>query len=347
MKYIVLIVLFFLYSCATDIDPSEYGHNVPVVYAIINTSDSVHYVRISKTFVGNFPATEMAQNENTLLYTEELDVRLNVLNRGNAIMATYPFHKVFLQKDSTNSFGNEVFTLRNHHVYELRDKLLEGEKLYYELTIIKPDGQRVYSKILPLFGFEHRHPEPGTTADIVNSSNSKFGCSFFTPTGIASYSINFYFYFYETKRSGVLQKKRITINSGILRTRPSSDSLRISSYTFYSSLLIKAFREGIDSTDNSVNGRFLGKIAIEYKLADTILTEYILNRTSTLNDETVPLNNIVNGVGIFASRINSEVRGILSSHRMHAIFFERLNNQKFKHPDNYVAFYATLPDSLH
>jgi hypothetical protein len=51
MKWSFPILLIFLLGCSSDLDIIYKQEPVPVIYAAINPYDSVHYVRVQKTFV--------------------------------------------------------------------------------------------------------------------------------------------------------------------------------------------------------------------------------------------------------------------------------------------------------
>jgi len=64
-KYFILsiisLVMFFFVACKEDIDLSTDGKETAVVYALLDQTDSIHYVRINRAFYGGTNALEIAQ----------------------------------------------------------------------------------------------------------------------------------------------------------------------------------------------------------------------------------------------------------------------------------------------
>lgn len=62
-------IVFLLSSCTEDFQLTEPYKDIPVIYGIIDRSDTAQYFRIEKGFVDeNIPATEIAQNADSLYY---------------------------------------------------------------------------------------------------------------------------------------------------------------------------------------------------------------------------------------------------------------------------------------
>ncbi len=59
-KVLGLIVLVLITGCETDVNINAEYDDIPVVYGLIDVTDSAHYVRINKTFLGTGDANEMA-----------------------------------------------------------------------------------------------------------------------------------------------------------------------------------------------------------------------------------------------------------------------------------------------
>ena len=63
---ILLSLTVLLLSCETEIDSNIYAEDIPVVYCNLNTNDSLHYVKLTKTFIGNQDANKMAKYSDSL-----------------------------------------------------------------------------------------------------------------------------------------------------------------------------------------------------------------------------------------------------------------------------------------
>ncbi len=79
MKQLVLTLLasaMILTACETEIDPSDTWQTIPVVYGIIDPGESVHTIRINRSFLGNSKPDVMATESDSLIYDFDVDVRV-------------------------------------------------------------------------------------------------------------------------------------------------------------------------------------------------------------------------------------------------------------------------------
>ena len=82
----ILLVCVIAVSCKTDIDISADWENIPVVYSILDPSDTIHYVRITRVFSGNESAYVMAMQPDSLVYKDTLDVKIKVKDEYNNLI---------------------------------------------------------------------------------------------------------------------------------------------------------------------------------------------------------------------------------------------------------------------
>ena len=66
-SFLFLMIIGFS-SCETDIDINAEYADIPVVYGAINPSDSVHYIKINKAFLGSTSALDLAADANNFNY---------------------------------------------------------------------------------------------------------------------------------------------------------------------------------------------------------------------------------------------------------------------------------------
>lgn len=64
----VLMILLGLGSCANDLLVMAPYKDIPIVYCILNPKDSVHYLRLEKSFMGEDNAYEMARQPDSIYY---------------------------------------------------------------------------------------------------------------------------------------------------------------------------------------------------------------------------------------------------------------------------------------
>lgn len=78
-KYLFLLIIIltsFFYSCKNELDVTDEWSENTIVYGVLNTSDSIHYLRISKAFLGDGDNNVFAQNPDSSQYHGELEVKI-------------------------------------------------------------------------------------------------------------------------------------------------------------------------------------------------------------------------------------------------------------------------------
>lgn len=93
-----LVLIFVLFSsCASDLDIMKKGQPVPVVYAMINPYDTVHYVRVQKTFKINVQEDWLTLNPDSLQFE---DVEVNLYGKvGDSVKWAEHFVEVKAEKE--------------------------------------------------------------------------------------------------------------------------------------------------------------------------------------------------------------------------------------------------------
>ncbi len=78
------LLLLLNMSCKDSLDINAEWKNIPVVYALISQADSIHYVKVNKAFLGNVPASVMAQQSDSLFY-DDVQVWINKIENGTTV----------------------------------------------------------------------------------------------------------------------------------------------------------------------------------------------------------------------------------------------------------------------
>lgn len=106
-----------------------------VVYALLNSSDSIHYVKVTRAFNDeNKNALELAQDPNQLFF-DSLVVTLLDLNTGQQ----YKLEKERIAKNE-GIFNSEV-----NYVYAIKKTLINGRR--YRIEVFNPiSGQKAYGE---------------------------------------------------------------------------------------------------------------------------------------------------------------------------------------------------------
>ena len=77
--YFLLVLIFFL-SCSNDLDINAEWDDIPVIYSVLNSgsvnqSNTEHFIRVQKSFLGDFSASQMAQFEDSIYYNDN-DIKI-------------------------------------------------------------------------------------------------------------------------------------------------------------------------------------------------------------------------------------------------------------------------------
>ena len=115
MKYFVLLSIMFLTGCSSNLDIMDDHQSVPVVYAVINAYDTVHYVRVEKTFKIHFKEDWAKLNPDSLKY-KNVEVYLHG-KMGEQIKWTEKFTETSVIKD------DGFFPKGNYQAFKLEHRL--------------------------------------------------------------------------------------------------------------------------------------------------------------------------------------------------------------------------------
>ena len=343
---LLVAIIMLLFSCRTDIDTVEECSGVPIVYAIFNDKDAVHYVRINKSYNGNQSAYEMGKHPDSILFNVDLDVRVIVFNKKDAVVETLKFEKKNFPKDSVNSQGEVVFSDKKHYVYEYKGKLpmvnttIQKEEEYiYKLEIKLNNEIIAWSTTKAMQGFRFEKPkEPSGT---VAFQNNNYGVAW-TPgnyCGAVRTELTFHYYEHTTDDKYYVRKIK-TLSSGIIIG---------TGYPFNGQIIIDEIKNQIqkDKTPN-VDKRFLGYVEVEYFAANIDFTEQIIlqGATENLNFDGTPMTNIKGGFGVFGTKTSGKFEAYVSTKGDgHDKFF--LGQMKIPpYLFQYQMAYESLPDSL-
>lgn len=114
MKIFFAFLLVLLVGCSSDLDIMQDYPSVPVVYAVINPYDSVHYVRVGKTFKIHKKEDFLTLNNDSLQYD---NVEVFLYGKvGDSITWVQQFNETRMDKEDgffkVDDF--QVFQLDNH-----------------------------------------------------------------------------------------------------------------------------------------------------------------------------------------------------------------------------------------
>ncbi|HYG15377.1 MAG TPA: hypothetical protein VEC12_06445 [Bacteroidia bacterium] len=121
--FLALVALFA--GCKNDLDTNADWKEILVIYSLLSTSDTTHYVRVNRAFLSeNQSALEIAKRSDSLQF-DSLDVKILETDNGGGVKNVYQLNWVVLDKDTGifASEDNRIFTfdavLNKDYIYKL------------------------------------------------------------------------------------------------------------------------------------------------------------------------------------------------------------------------------------
>lgn len=329
---IVLVVLTaFGIGCNTEIDIlTPNSETIPIVYGLLDPFDSIHSVRIQRSFLISDREGAKLQDPDSLYFNN-----VEVWIRGIANDETkwvYPLEKSFIDKDSG------AFTGENHHVYQLRDTLpiqvlgsssrVAGrpdiEKIELNIKIADIDVELIQDA--PVFSPVVVYGKPSSkVASVYGVSVTQFHSS--TKSMDLEARCNFHeaafnVHIVEITKDGSYEKSiRWHTSNGF------SDGYVLSPERLFNRIMM-----GLIGSD-SVNARVFKSFDVEITLALRNFGDYQANLSPWEGMIEYPISGIENAFGFFFTKTKGELVGIgLDRRSLDSLCYgSKWKHLKFKH----------------
>jgi hypothetical protein len=181
MKRIIFALIgsiVLLSSCSTDLDVLAPYKDIPSVYGILSQNDSIHFIRISKAFLGRQDASVMAQVPDSSLYpTDALEVRIIEYDDKSNQKRTFTLKDTIINNKEPGYFYSPN-QLVYYFITDANSRLNQDYSYLLEIKN-KLTGQTIYSS----FDDMNKKPLP---VQMVNSFN------IINPMNNPAASISFY-----------------------------------------------------------------------------------------------------------------------------------------------------------
>lgn len=300
MKYImfVLLVLFCL-SCDNELELVAEKKEVPVVYGLIDQSDTAQYIRVERAFVDEeISANIIAQNADSLYY-EDIVVKLTRTKTGDEFI---------LNRVDGNLEGyvrdEGLFANTPNYLYKIKTEditMIENEEIELRIEGIFEDRAVTSSAVIlePPFLLN-----PANDGLVNFDPNKKINIGW-TPKGEAEiYSAIFYLNITEN-RIGDISNKKLT---WVVSSNTEKSNIEADGREFYSFLV------GALDKDEMIT-RTLNSIEFELISGNKAIEDYIrvgqANLGITSSGEIPVLSNLSEGLGVFGSTHTHKRTGIM------------------------------------
>lgn len=302
MRYFLfLLVTILSISCSTKFDLKGDSEERPVVYFLLDPNEEYHYLKLSKTFLGDGNAYDYAQIPDSNLFTNVVAVVKEVKGSGNnsQIEREWILTDTVLENKSPGVFyypeqplyyfkANDLIA-DNEHRYELHIDIENGKHKVFGSTSLVRDVSITSPNLTAAFIFANNNTQQdGYRNQLIN----------FSPGTGAIFNLSILFHYNEYTNSGV-EVKTVKWNVEEINREDLSGPITARGVAFYQ-LLSNNIQPDPDVIKRTVNG-------LEVVLtagSNDLLTFMKVNQPSTSLAQNQPeFNNLEGGaLGIFTSR---------------------------------------------
>jgi len=338
LKYIrffsIFAVIAFCSNCATDFELNSEWKEIAIVYGLLDQSQERQFIRLTKAFLSEENALEVAQVADSL-YFENATVVINeykanvvfqqnsfVFDGAKQFIKTIPFERVEASADP-NFPQKEEGTFANLPFYlYYSDEPLNAD-MVYELVVTTPSGQEVTS-ITPLVkDFTTYYPveprELEERPDELNFLGEKKPVRWRAGANAEIFDVNIEFKYREAPNNDANNDEIKTIDYTLLKSVPIKNLRATSSSTtlekdLYSDVLLEylALRIGTENAEDYK--RFLFNPTFTFTFfggteALKVFTDVANVSGNSVNSGAAKpiFSNITNGYGLFAARYKKEI----------------------------------------
>jgi hypothetical protein len=179
-------------TCKPEFSVNSSSEPFTIVYGLLNASDSMHYIKIFKSFLVEGNAYDVVRDIDKYSYIDSIEVSVNEYDSHNQLLRTIPF-------DTTTSVPKDVgvFAYPTQIVYKSPSKL--KTECLYELVILNKYTNSVVKTKMPfaLAGtIDLKNPNPNGITISFTDQEVKF--VFFTAENATMYQFVLYYYYTET-----------------------------------------------------------------------------------------------------------------------------------------------------
>jgi len=315
IRFVIILILGSLIfsSCDSKLDVNAEWKDITVVYGLLNQNDSVHYLKITKAFLGPGNALSFAKIEDSSNYQGKLEVRIEGWEKNSQYDSSLK-QSIYFDTITINNkeAGDSIFYYPSQLVY----KSVGTEKLnsnYIYKLFIKDNrtGKEITAKtplVQKMTEISKPQPAPAKASFILGTKNQVV---WYSVAGGKRYQFVARFHYLETLESTTKAKYIDWIIFNDLKTDNTKGGEELtrsySSDVFYT-MIGNGIHRNIKEENLSGNyTRVAYKMEYIFTVAADDLNTYmeVTEPSYTVVQEKPPFTNIVNGIGIFSARYDN------------------------------------------
>lgn len=299
----ILVSFSLLWSaCSNDFEVTAPYQHIPLVYSILDISDTIHYVRIQKSFAGEGSALDMARQSDSIYY-QQAHV---ALERWKDRVFAESFDLIRTQEIIKDS---GLFSIEDHHLFYTTETLDPTSE--YRLNISLPEIETELSAATFLVS-GIRLIKPSFNQPTISFSNYDryVEVEWLSTEHAKIYYLQLRLNYLEVYDRDTTRKQAVWSIAHFPSVRSSGGErmeTMVSNRQFYQWLPSK-----IPEAEPGIK-RIIPKEALDFifTIGGEELHTYLEIHKSNRNPmiQTPVYTNIVNGIGLFSSRTTQEITG--------------------------------------
>ncbi|TSA32989.1 MAG: DUF4249 family protein [Porphyromonadaceae bacterium] len=302
---VVALSGWLLLSCEQDIQISNNGESYPVIYAIINPADTIHFIRISHSFKGSSIASESANNPDSICY-ETLAPKIEFYTESG-----WKYHELKFLPVQNPAREVGYFTNQGLQLYQCQSDIssffIKGTNLVLNISV---GQQRLISASVDYLEPPKIFAPRQGLRSLLEFYALPFEIGFEDLIGFARYEAHIVFHFMAVMKNGDTVKQMVD-KSFIRNTQNghfSSEYKNISIYVPGDEFLAQIRQDVKD--DPRVDYRLPGEIEVYLYTGSPDFYDYVdLNKISDDFGGKI-VTNITGGLGVFALKYHKKVTNI-------------------------------------
>jgi len=307
LKKIIYILSFVLvstgfYSCSTDFDVVGEYQETTVVYGLLDQSESLHFIKVNKSFLGAGDAYNYAMIRDSSEY-ENVDGKVEEWNNGVKV------REWILRDTLMTDRGDGVFFGPEYIAYYFVEPNLNPSS-DYKLVLDINEGQKEVSASTKLIGTINFHMQT-TNANVISFHNgtsySDFPVKFYNSTNGKRFDV--------TLRLNWLEVTATDTTARYLDWYIGSDEVVDTYLNSPGAIVMEESANGVgffqfvanrvEPNPNLTKRIFKGVNVIVSAASQDLYTYMIVNSPSSgLVQERPQFTNVTNGIGIFSAKYN-------------------------------------------
>jgi hypothetical protein len=308
----ILFILIALFNgCSTDFDVIAPYKEIMVVDGLLNADDTVQNIRISKAFLGEGNAYVMAKEKDSINYADVLDVSMERL-MNNHVQET-----IVLSRNEKNDKDSGIFAYPFYVLYSTNHVILDDGSEYKIIVKNRQTGVTAYSQtkvVKKIQRVTSPLPLPGPAGDSIDLATAGQAPSYIiyepgSNSNAQVFDVIIRFHYREIDPSGNSKQYYIDFN---FPDKNSSVTPQEINYRFYKYNLFDNIGYNIPDKPGYIRRTDslspAGLRPFQYILiegTEDLQTYAQLQHpsSSSVIDEPPTFTTIVNGLGLFSSRI--------------------------------------------